>query len=222
VSLPILGSAIAGGGRAYPSIRGSVQASTQASGGSFVPTIPTHSAGNIILVFVAYKGPGSGVASGFPAVAVTASAGWTEKAQTQNTDDTNTKNGGIALFSRTATTSSHSITITNTNGNEIVVNVYVIQGGSSVEAAAAVTGSDPPSLSPSWGTDFTYWLAANENGGGFAPGVVPTGFSNTVQTTQGNSVLTTCDKNEVTATQDPSAFTGAADRSCSITAAVRP
>jgi hypothetical protein len=222
VSFPILGSAIAGAAPSFPSVRGSVAVSSQNSGTSFVPTIPTHSAGNIILVFVSYKGAGSGVAHGFPAAAVTASAGWTEKAQAQNTNDTNQANGGIALFSRTATTSSHSITITNSNDSNIIAHVYVIQGGSSVEASVT-TAKDPPSLSPSWGTDFTYWIAAEEEGDGGTTGVVPTGFSNTVQTSSGNAALTTCDRNEVTATQDPSAFSGGGlDDSCVMTVGVRP
>jgi hypothetical protein len=176
-------------------------------------------------VFVSYKGPpnpGAPLAHGFPAVAVTASAGWTEKAQTQNTNDTASVNGGLALFSRTATTSSHTITVTNSNNNDIIAHVYVIQGGSSVEASSG-TGKDPPSLSPTWGTAFTYWLAVEEEGDGGTPGAVPTGFSNTVQTSSSNATLTTCDRNEVAATQNPTAFTGGGtDDSCVMTVGVRP
>jgi hypothetical protein len=216
VSFPVLGSAIAASSKAFPLLRGSVQVSSQTSGASFAPTIPTHSSGNVILVVVAYEAADHGslpVALGSP-------AGWTKKYELLGSA---IGDCGMALFTRTATTSAHTISIPNSNGQGAVAHVYVLQNAQGTVDATGTSGNNPPSQTTSWGSDLNYWLVAEActNSG---PTVGPTGFGNSVQTNPGTTqiYLTTMDKNDTSATLDPSAFTGGTAAAQSATIVVRP
>ena len=215
--LPGLGGAIAAAGSATPTLRGTVQTSSQTSGGTFAVTIPTHAAGDVLVALCNYKN----------LVAVTPSAGWTEAVQLANSGGGPPNDGGIVAYYRTATGSAHTLTITNSNGNNIVGHAYVLVGAQGAVSATAANGIDPPSHTPSWGAGPSFWIAANGANQPNAPTGGPTGFGNSVQTISGatNAALSTLDKADSSATLDPSAFTGpgmAAVAQSSITLAVRP
>jgi hypothetical protein len=210
VILPGIGGVLVKGTQ-FPSRRGSVQVSTQSSGTSFAPTIPTHQADDVILVFVAYSvsGPPFGPAN------ISGSAGWTEVAEAQNSGGTR----GIALYSRLATGSSHTITITNNNNSDINAHVYVLQYASGTVLASTADGNDPPNRTTTWGSDLTLWFAAMTNTGSAGPATVPTGFTDGVQDTA--PTFTTVNKQDSSSSLDPSAFESKSG-ALTMTVAVKP
>ena len=155
--------------------------------------------------------------------AVTWPAGWTEIV------DSNTASANISIAYRDCDgTESGGTVVPTTPGGELFSAAWVVihlQAGSfhssAPEVATSYTGSpdtapDPPSLTPSWGSTETLWLA-------FAAGsrtpnnthtVAPTGFSGlltqtaTSGTAQGN--IGYAYKEERASSQDPSAFTTSA------------
>ena len=191
-----------------PSISGSVQTTSQVSGTSLAPTIPAHIAGNVLMVFVACIG----------GTALTASAGWTEEAQSGALAANR-----LALFTRTATAPGHTITITNNNNSGLTVHAYVLQGAQGdVDATALANSGDPPSHTNGWGAIGNLWFA----GCTVSTGSAPTGFINATATTIGSGGgkidLTTCTKIDDAATLNPSAFSAGGGADASITACARP
>lgn len=214
MSLPVLGCAIGAAIKDPPVLRGSVQVSSQASGTSFNPTLPAHQSGDIIAVVVSYNGNG--------AVNVTPSGGWTQETQRRSTNDKSC----LAVFSRTATGSAHTITITNNNNLQISAHVYVLRQAGDIDAASA-TDRDPPSLAPSWGVDNHYWIAVAATAGGSSlPASGPTGFGNSVQTDNNFSSLSTLDRVQYVSPQNPDTFSGgggaSATNDVSATIGIRP
>lgn len=201
--LPGIGLAVVKGA-GYPSIRGSVQVSTQIAGSTFSPTLPSHSIGDLLLVFFGYS-----QSSGMSAT------GWTEQIETTS------GNNGLALYSRVAT-GSHAITIdiaTSIADSRYIAHAYVISGTDGTISKSSAANIDPPSVSPSWGSDLTYWIAVASTSS--APATGPTGFGNSVQTTNGIT-LTTMDKNDNSATLNPTAFGAAGSNPVTMTVAVKP
>jgi hypothetical protein len=208
--LPGIGAIFAGYNGTIPVLRGTAQVSTQASGTSFAPTMPTHFAGDVLLVFVSYAGHTN----------VSAGGSWAEEAQAVR--NPSTPDVGIALFSLTATGSAHTITVSNGNNDVIIAHAYAVRNSAGgVEAASSAT-NDPPSLSPSWGSGNAIWFAAGAltvSG----PAAPPTRFGDSVKTdgTGGATSLFTCDKSDTVGTLNPAAFTGGG-QGATITAVVQP
>lgn len=198
MGLPVLGALLTPTANP-PSISGTVSLSSQASGTSFVVTIPAHIAGDVLVVFVAYDG----------GTDITASAGWTIEVQ----DNTSR---GIALFTRTATAAGHTLTITNNNNSDIVAHAYAFTGAQGDVDASIVAGNDPPNHTNGWGSIGNLWFAAHN----VSAGLAPLGFANVETSSSGAARLITCRKDDDAATLNPTAFSDSGTHS--ITACVRP
>lgn len=206
--LPGIGAAIAAGAIQYPVERGTIQVTTD-SGTPFAPTLPTHTAGDVLLVFCTSKGSSSPAASG-----------WTKKAEiaTGSADSDHQ----LTLFTKTAASSSETISITGLSGSTHAAHAYALANSNgSVEAATSAT-IDPPNLAPSWGATLTFWLVAAVSA--TAPASGPTGFTDGVQTDTGGAegVLTTLDKEDSSASLNPAAFSSGGANPVTMTVAVRP
>jgi hypothetical protein len=204
--IPGTASAIAGSTQTTPVNRGSVQVSTQNSGSTFSPTMPAHQAGDVLLVFAHVELDNS--------PSNLSATGWTKKAEVQDTG----AQRDLALFVKTATNSSTTISISNPNNKHAIAHVYALQFASGTVSAQTAQNQDPPSLTASWGYGANLWFAACISAN--TPGVIPTGFGDEVQTTISVAgTLTTCDKADQTNTLDPSEFTGG--QSATLTAVVQ-
>lgn len=193
----------------FPILRGSAQSSTQNSGTSFSPTLPAHQAGDVLVVVVGYVCD--------PTPRNISATGWTELAERHDSTDTN----GIAVYYLLATGSSHTITITNGNNAKINAHAYVLQYADGIVEASSLSGFDPPSLSPSWGSDSTFWMVGLVCGGtGSQPSAGPSGFSNGIQDT--GPTLSTLDKTDNSATLDPGIYTAPGSNPVCVTIAVKP
>lgn len=212
MSLPGIGGAIAAAVRPSPILRGSVQTSQQASGGTFAVALPTHATGDVLVVVCAYKGDAP----------VSASAGWTEVIQQANVQS---NDGGIAVYRRTAAGAGTSLTVTNGNSQAICSHAYALQFAQGSVSASYAIGSDPPSHTPSWTVANDYWIVANETTDN-APTAGPSGFGNSVQTNPSGSLyLSTLDTTSDVATLDPGTFNNTSAnvmKTISLTIAVRP
>lgn len=169
--------------------------------------MPTHQAGDVLLVFAHVEldpdSPGN-----------LSATGWTKKAEVQDTG----AQRDLALFVKTATNSSTTISINNPNSKHAIAHVYAIQFASGLISIQTAQNSDPPSLTASWGYGANLWFAACISAN--TPGAIPTGFGDEVQTTISVAgTLTTCDRADQTNTLDPSQFTGS--QSATITAVVQ-
>lgn len=205
--LPGIGGIFAGYSGTIPVIIGSAQVSSQTSGTSFAPTLPSHTIGDVLLVFVSYHGHTN-----------ISAAGWTEEDETVR--DPLTPDVGVALYSLTATGTSHTITITNNNNEAIIAHAYKVRNSAGGVEATAAASNDPPSQTASWGAGNALWFAAMASVASSTP---PTGFGGTVETTGVGSSgisLITCNKTDTVATLNPVAFSGGG-QGCTITAVVQ-
>lgn len=183
-----------------------IRASSQESGTTFTPTVAPLASGTTLLVaIVSYRGNTN----------ISAGAGWTEVTQVNAG-----ALGGIALFSRVPT-GSDTLTISNANNSSITAHVYVITSSGATVLGASVTGGDPPSLTATWTTANTFWLAGVSHSA-TAP-TAPVGFGHTLDTSaQADARLTTADRVDSSATVDPATFTGGGTLIASLTVAVQP
>jgi hypothetical protein len=207
--IPGLGSAVAGSTQTTPVIRGAAQISSQSSGSTFSPILPTHVAGDVLLVFAsAQHGAGS---------ADLTASGWSVAAQV-----TTSGGGRLALFYKTAPNSSQTITINNAANKPASAIAYALKFAGGGVTASGAAGADPPSVTASWGFAANFWMVASSATSGLSI-TAPTGFGDVVQAnteTGGDALLTTADKADGSATLDPSAFGGGP--SGSLTAVVQP
>lgn len=204
--LPGVGTAVlSGSGASYPITRGSVQVSTDTGSSDFSPTLPTHAVGDTLLVFCTAKGS-----------ATLSATGWTKKAEISSlaADAGNL----LTLFTKTATTTSETITISGFNGGTHAAHAYAIAGGNGVEAATAAN-IDPPNLAPSWGAALNLWLVAASTFS--APASGPAGFTHGVQTSATEN-LTTLDKEDSSSSLNPATFSDGGANPATMTVAVRP
>jgi hypothetical protein len=172
--------------------------------------MPTHQAGDILLVFVMAESAAGGSD-------LTASAGWSQVAQAYGLGGNPPR---LALFTKKAANSSQSITITNTNDRQTIAHVYALEFASGTVAATGASSADPPSLTAPWGYASTLWLVACYGSSG-TPLIPPAGWGDAVQTSANNRSLTTADKADSSATLDPATFTGSGGV-VTLTAAVQP
>jgi hypothetical protein len=128
-------------------------------------------------------------------------------------------NGLTTAFYRVADGTDTSVAIALTNSAKVLSTLMIISPSSSVEGSFSTTlsSADPPSLSPSWGSDDNLWLAVGSLRGTDAVSSYnspPTGFDlvSYTETTDGGADSTAecqlfiTSREEATATVDPSAF----------------
>lgn len=164
---------------------------------------------------------------------ITWPAGWTELF------DSTTGGQGLSVAYRvTDGTETSPITVTGSGASDqIVSHVYRISGNHAVsapEVGVAATGlagvnPDPPSLSPSWGSEETLWIAMASLSGQADFTAAPTDYTNLEwklfnDTTGGaNPTIGSARRERMIATEDPGTFTvGAAVDWSANTIAIRP
>lgn len=180
-------------------------------------TIPTHAAGDMILVDAIFDGnPDVTIDSG------SSSTGWSIDWNVKNTTGGTTPTSvGLSLL---ATGSSHTLTLASSAGEASEITVRVVRkagsGTLNVFAATPTNGSSsngtPPAISPGAGTqDFLFLLSYGQDGVQHASGA-PSGYSNFVATVNGTSSrvdLATCEKAATGVTGDtPGAFTASPEQ----------
>ena len=209
--LPGIGSAIMiGTGSNFPARRGSV-ATTSGTGSSVSVTLPTHQAGDLLIAVVSTLGGRT----------ITPSGSWTT-----DEDVAIGTTRRVAVYSLVAASSSETLTVTLTgsgSGFGWAVIAYAISGSDGTVEGAAVASIDPPSLTTSWGTKATFWLAVacTET----TPATAPTGFSNLTQVADPAStfgILSTSERQEQVGTKNPSSFGTAGTNPITLTIAVKP
>lgn len=196
----------------FPSLRGAgITSSVADNVATITPTLPAHQIGDLIMVVVGYRTDGIGQKPN------TASAGWLEAYDTANGAGDN----GIAIYTKMATSAAEALVVNLPSEKHTAAAAYVIQDASgAIEVAYATSSGDPPSLTPSWGTQKTKWFVASSCS--TTVGTAPAGFSDQLQeTTQANAKLMTCHRDGAVATLDP-ATTGATGTNIAVTIAVRP
>jgi hypothetical protein len=174
--------------------------------------IAAHQADDVIVVIIA-----ASHASEAPSFSV--SAGWTV------VTGPSTATSVLLILRRTATSSVHTLDITSSPSveeNKFAIHSYAIRFAfGSVSTDYATASRNPPSLTPSWGSETNLWIAANLTTG-TVPATPPTAFGNGVQT-QNTVKLSTADLSVDAPTLDPGAFEGSAGATdISMTIAVRP
>jgi len=96
----------------------------------------------------------------------------------------------------------------------------------SPEAGATATNADanpdPPSLTPSWGSDDTLWIALFGSNDNTTTPTLPTNYANQVSATSSFLILHTCRRSLAAASEDPSTFTCGASSWLASTVAIRP
>lgn len=146
-------------------------------------TLPSHSAGNLLLVFIAMQAAQT---------TSTSQSGWTKIGEVTN-DCTMAVWAGISGVAQTpltintsasSATGHTSYTVSNWSGQ--------ISDIGFASATGTSTNMNPPNLTPSQGGQEYLWLAAGAGGNGSSSGptAAPTGFSN-LQTRNTGSTLST-------------------------------
>lgn len=164
------------------------------------------------------------------AATVTTPGGWTQESSTANG-----ASGRLSVYSKTADGSEGGTTVDFvTSANEkAAAQVHRYSGAhGDVEVGTPVTGStasqDPPSLSPSWGSADTAWLAVVGRNTTATVSSYPTDYANGLDTQSGladntHAQVASARRNNATATEDPGAFTmSAAVNGITQTVAIRP
>ncbi len=200
----------------FPSVNGRATSSNNSSS-PMAATLPTGIVvGELLLAICDVAGNGS----------VTTPTGWTSLLNA--TSGTAATDRRLVVFYRTADgTEGSSVSIANSLSSMAVITLR-ISGWKGTPAAATATGGttspDPPSLSPSWGSADTLWIAAAACRG-TSVSVFPSGFSNTQssQITGGvNSFAVSAELDATTATEDPGTFTQQSNNWAAATIAIQP
>lgn len=210
---------------AYPVVEATNQGGTSsftASSSFNVPLPASIQAGDLLLIFVS-------VANN-PVGTLTTPSGWTQRFNTTGT------NHRFACYYKVATGSEGStVAVTNSGNVSWATCSYRISNYQSTpESGTSATGSsttpNPPSLTPSWGSAKTLWLAAaGSPGGNSGTPTVPTNYSDQVHyshVSSGSTVfakVATARRALEASSEDPGTFTFAASTTwVTNTVAIRP
>lgn len=147
--------------------------------------------------------------------ATVSASGWTFLSQ-----DSNGTISTMTLGYKTATgAEGATVTVTLGTARKFAATSYRISGwgGAAPEKGTAATGSsvspDPPSLTPSWGTKNTLWLAAYSSNGSAGATGYPSSYSNGITATTGATAtqvsIASAERQRSASSEDPGAFTQA-------------
>lgn len=153
----------------------------------------------------------------------TTPAGWTLRS-----GPTASANVSLTVFEMTAVGGETSVTVSH-GSNRTAWTCYRIsgwQGGA--EAGTAATGTsttpNPPSLTPSWGSASTLWLAvAALDGATAAPSSYPSGYSGGISDYSATTTRAmSAQKDSAAASEDPGTYTTTSGAWAAQTIAIRP
>ena len=205
---------------AFPTVN-TTAVSAALSGTAQVMPMPTHAAGDRLVVIHAVDGGASNY--------VSHTAGWTLLA--------NTSSGTtcfLLVFEKEAASSSEALTVTLSGSRTARAVSYAIQGHDSTQAAEIATASgtsttpDPPSLSPSWGSDDNLWIVAlSQDNSTIGLSSFPSGYTANQLNNPGGTTATpraaAATQEVATGTENPGAFTLAAtEQWVTATIAIKP
>lgn len=205
------------GAKEFPSIKSQNNGSNGSLTASKTITFPAGIvAGDLILVIVGSY-TDSGLSTALPAGYTSAIASSVGRIN-------------LRAFWKIASGGETSVTFTNAINFYFAYDVFVLGGAQSVEGAAVTAGSgapNPPSLSPSWGSDSNLWIACETQYSTIAAQSAPSGYINFGQVVNNNGADTPrtawATRQIATSTEDPGAFGASASiSSIAGTLAVRP
>jgi hypothetical protein len=147
----------------FPTVRATNTSFEAASTAQTVSLPASIVAGELLMIFMSFSSPPSGASA----------SGWTTTLVSES-------GGGAAVLHKIASGSEGAtVEVTIGLGRAAAHASMAITGGLSAEAAVATATNNPPSLTPSWGSDKTLWLAICT--GGIAAGIaqtLPTNYTN--------------------------------------------
>lgn len=200
---------------AFPQVEATSSYSTDSQDTTHVIGIPTGTVDGDVLVAIF---AGTGTPSHSPP------ASWTTLLQPTSTFRT-------SVHWKIASSEGADFTITTSTGTRASARVFRISGATSVEAdvgsGSDTAAPDPPSLTPSWGSQDTLWIAVVgalwvNNLSVTAPTNYANVLSRNTQFIETGAVVTAQRENSV-ATEDPAAFAiSASEPSLPLTIAVEP
>lgn len=189
-------------------------------------TLPTHASGDILVVLVGNDGT-TGVTQTLDAG--TSSAGWNNLGFISSAS---TSLCGCAVYWILCDSASENLTVTTSSGEMVSWVVYRITGGVSVDASSAGSASggsanaDPPSHTPSGGSNKYLWIVGGSwDGNVVVPTVAPTDFTNlttVAHVSVAGASMGTAEREFEGSSLDPDAFTSAAEQWAVWTIAVSP
>lgn len=191
---------------AFPVIAGS------ATTGSSSATIPARTAGDRIVVVLEVDGGGAA-----PTLGALDGVSWTNGGIQSGSIGTT---GYFRIYYLTAGSSgaSTSVTVTGSPGFSCGFALTITGSDTSTAPAVAfVVSEDPPSLTPSWGSATTLWIAVCY-GYTAVPSGDPTGYTNVGN----NGFMRLASKNATAASENPSTFTGGTGAFTAVTVGIRP
>lgn len=142
-------------------------------------------------------------------------SGWTFLLREQITSSPNTE--GISIFYKFADGSEGpTVSVFTSSGTEMCAHVYRISGAAAIQGASVDGGStpgdpNPPSLSPSWGSDDNLWVAVGMTYAGSAASMTPpTNYTGGEFSTSGveadDTQLATAHRELIAASENPGTF----------------
>lgn len=205
---------------AAPGIRSYTQnASADDTSATFAVTLPTYSAGDLLVILVAMQASANRT--------FTTPAGWTELFNLPQTSGSLRR---FACYSRRADGSEgSSVTITASAAGRFVGQSYAVAGALGmpqfeVGAQVGSTTFDPPLLTPLWGAAKNLWFASAAHQDAETLVSFPAGYDDGQQTIAQSTYvrLSTALKTATAASDNPGAFTlSATTRGYPVTGAVR-
>lgn len=197
----------------FPSVSSRADSQSTSNATSHTVNLGSTPSANDLLIVAA-------IADGTPTITwPTALGTWTQL----YTLDNGTSSRGEVRYKR-ANGEGTSITLTTDVGERLAASAWVIGGSSAVGSpeSGTATGSsttpDPPSLSPSWGTKDTLWLAvAQHDAGDDTISGYPSSYTQTSESDStggtGGVILGRAERQVAAASENPGAFTFGASKS---------
>lgn len=160
-------------------------------------------AGDLLIIFITSSA----------ATSVASATGWTSLYSTS----LNLSIRGYCLYKIADGSEGSSVTVSFTVTCSVAWTSYRISGyASAPEVGTSATGTsttpDPPSLTPSWGSDDTLWIAAAHCNNVTADLTAPTNYGSIVQAVNGGGKSAgTAQRNLAAASDDPGTFANASN-----------
>lgn len=167
---------------------------------------------DLILILLSFSSsPGTLTLSGFSAIGTTDTVG----------------SATIAEFFKSATgAEGASVSLTTQNSCAVSYICYRIRGWQGTPekgtaSGAASANADPPSVTPSWGSDADLFIATFGDGGLIIGTVAPTNYSNLLTGTSSGSAISAAQRNLTASSDNPGTFTSSSTSWVAQTIAIR-
>ena len=179
---------------AFPSVTATATSVTNPANATHSPTLPTHVAGQLLVVF---GGKWDSQTNFADQAAADAGNGWKH-----------TSKSSVSVLWKVAESSSETLSLTLSASRQAVFTAYAIDDADQIIVAYGSSRTDPPSLATGTSRDYL-WLAAATNHAGSATAATapPTNYSNLVVSTIGSDIhVYSAERQLNAATENPGAF----------------